>query len=134
MPKDWLGNTIEVGSPVLYAISQGHFAKVVWGEVLEILPKSEYEHWEFRDFRLKVQPYFENTDLVAGWGAGRSSDYVYKPGGKTVFKRKLPTPIVVKNVEKVTVFPLSDEVRARAEKIINDKVEANNERLKKRNG
>lgn len=139
---DWLGTPIEVGSPVLYAISDGHFAKIVWGEVMEIIPvepkrRAVYDmeavvergrgrpiigyedYWPFdRTFKLKVQPQFTNTEVwSSGWSA-RATDYVWdtedgkwKEGAKLKYVRKLPKPVFVQNVEKITVFPLTDAQR-----------------------
>ena len=147
---DWLGMPIEVGSPVLYAISDSHFAKVVWGEVLEIIPvepqrRAVYDpevttyprpvigyedYWPFdRTFKLKIQPYFTNTEIWSkGWSA-RATDYVWdtedghwSEGAKLKYVRALPKPVTVQNVEKVTVFPLSPEQREHVESVIASRV------------
>jgi hypothetical protein len=134
---DWLGNQIEVGSPVLYAISEGHFAKVVWGEVLEIIPV-EPPHYcgGFRNFKLKVQPYFENVEVInpgSDYATGRNVEWTWNLNGTSTYERKLPKTAFVQNVEKVTVFPISPDVRARLDAVIDEKIRKGNERLRKMN-
>lgn len=130
--RDWLGQRIEVGTPVLYAISQSHFAKLVWGHVLEIKPVPNPDRYfdGFRSFKLKIQPRFENVDVISKTGpSGRAIDFEYDPGlGRGEFKRALPKPTTVTNVEKVTVFPLPDHVVKRIEENLDRRVEEANER------
>lgn len=135
--RDWLGNLIEVGSPVLYAISEGHFAKVVWAEVLEILPVEDAEPYfnGFRNFKLKVQPYYENVDVLntGGFSSPRGISFSYDSEAEHGhYERVLPKPAFVKNVEKVTVFPLPDGVRERFEAILDERVEQGNKRFQRR--
>lgn len=129
--RDWLGQEIRVGSPVLYAISEGHFAKLVWGEVLEVQPVAAPESYfdGFRNFKLKIQPRFENIDVISSTHGGRAVDFKYDPAaGRGEFKRADLKPSYVKNVEKVTVFPLPAHVIDRIEAQLDERVRAANER------
>lgn len=148
--RDWLGNEILVGSPVLYAISEGHFAKVVWGEVLEVIEVKNPESYfgGFRWFKLKVQPRFENVDVIdpdatyvsargteSYWvnAAGEECEWDFGGVGDVRLMKRLtpPKPAFVKNVEKVTVFPLAQDVRDRLEAVIQSQVDKFNAREKK---
>lgn len=153
---DWLGQPIEVGSPVLYAVSNSHYAVVVWAEVLEIIPVEpqmrdvwspedmklirhkrgapigKEEYWPYgRTFKLKVQPYYQNSDFRelrgASWSSrGIDSDWRAEKGSR--YKRALPKPVTIQNVEKVTVFPLPDGARERLERLLDEAVERANNR------
>lgn len=148
--KDWLGQPIEVGSPVLYAVSNSHYAQVVWAEVLAITdvePETRNlyddqrkvvvgheDHWPYgRKFKLKVQPYFQSDPSGASqrsidteWD---TADGKWAEGAGLVYKRVLPKPAFIQNIEKVTVFPLPEEVRAQLDAEVDTAVNAGNERM-----
>lgn len=130
MYTDWLGQEIKVGTHILYAISSSHYAKLVYGEVLEIIPidVSKQRHvWYGRDFKLKVQPYFENTDVISG--TDRGSEYVPSKDGASKFVRKNPKPVTLQNIEKVTVFSISDEMLSKIDQDFEDRLAKRNEKL-----
>lgn len=135
--RDWLGQEIRVGSPVLYAISEGHFAKLVWGEVLEIIPVANPSNYfgGFRNFKLKIQPKFENIDVLSeeAYG-GRAVEYKSSPSGigRGEFRRAELKPSHVQNVEKVTVFPLPAHVIDRIEAQLDERVRMSNEKMERR--
>jgi hypothetical protein len=146
---DWLGQTIEVGSPVLYAVSNGHYAQVVWAEVIAITPvepkhqlvrnsEGRYEEGEEyypynRKFKLKVQPYYQSSpgdgDRRAVETKWATPDGKWSQGAQLLYERVLPKQVTVQNVEKVTVFPLPDGVREAMEERLRLHIESENIRL-----
>lgn len=153
---DWLGQTIGIGTPVLYAVSNGHYAQVVWGTVLKITdvepssrpiydpevtmyprPILDYEdYWPYgRKFKLKVQPQWQSepegrqdrgVEFRIEWSAEWPDPDRYIV--RSWYERILPKPVTIQNVEKVTVFPLPEGAEKFLEGLIDARMEAENAR------
>jgi hypothetical protein len=130
MHKDWLGNEITVGSSVIYAISSGHYARVVLGEVVEIKDEPDPYYGrrpdDFRQFSLVIQPIAESgtkgLDISRGvkWNwDGHTSHY-------TVEKPNLAR---IKNVEKVTVYHKPEGFDEMVAQMVQEAVDRNNARI-----
>ena len=119
--KDWLGNDLEVGTTVLYAISNDHYAGLVLGKITEIIfLEEEPRGYKFRKFKLKIQPILDSRP--GGYSFDRCIEGNWVDGGTYFYTRKEPKPVTIQNVEKVVAFPTSLDFMDRINKEIDEEI------------